>query len=369
MIDRAESMRTLVDDLRGVPRLGVDTESNSLYVYHERVCLLQISSPGQDYLVDPLALSNISDLKEIFEDPRKEKIFHAAEYDLICLRRDYGFRVCGLFDTHAAARSLGSRECGLNALLAREFGVTLDKPMQRANWGHRPLSERQVEYARFDTHFLLPLRDRLAAQIESNGFWEELHDEFQRLEGIPDLETEGPESDPFWRLRGVFELKPPQRAILLALHEWREKEAERIDRPSFFVLSVEAMTRLALEAPATLGQLAKSGIPERTLRQSGKAILQAIERGKRRTPPDPTRNHRMDERAQARLEALRKWRKRRAETRGVESDVILCRDAMYRIANRAPESLAALAEIPGVGTFRLNAYGGEILAALDSIPA
>jgi ribonuclease D len=369
MIDRAESMRSLLDDLGGISRIGVDTESNSLYAYHERVCLLQISSPDQDYLVDPLALSNISELKEIFENPQKEKIFHAAEYDLICLRRDYGFRVRGLFDTHAAARSLGSRECGLNALLAREFGVTLDKPMQRANWGHRPLSDRQIEYARFDTRFLLPLRDRLAAQVSSNGYWEELRDEFQRLECIPDLESEEPGCDPFWRLRGVYELKPPQRAVLRSLYEWREEEAERIDRPSFHVLSVEAMNRLAQEAPSSLEQLAKAGIAERTVRHSGRAILQAIERGRGQPPPVPSRNCGMDERAQARLEALRKWRKRRADARGVESDVILCRDAMFRIARGAPQSLAALAEVPGVGSFRLNTYGEEILTTLHSTPS
>ena len=369
MIDHTESIRSLVDDLRGVARIGVDTESNSLYAYHEQVCLLQISSPDKDYLVDPLALSNMSELKEIFEDPQKEKIFHAAEYDLLCLRRDYGFRVRGLFDTHAAARSLGSRECGLNALLAREFGVTLDKPMQRANWGRRPLSERQVEYARLDTHFLLPLRDRLDAQVVSTGYREELSEEFLRLEGIPDLEPDEPEGDPFWRLRGVFELKPPQRAVLLSLYEWREEEAERIDRPSFHVLSVEAMNRLAQETPSSLEQLAKAGIAEQTLRRSGRAILQAIEHGKGQPAPVPYRSCGMDERAQSRLEALRKWRKRRADARGVESDVILCRDALYRIAKRAPQSLAALSEIPGVGASHLNAYGGEILATLHSIPS
>jgi ribonuclease D len=365
MIDRADHMPDLLDGLRGIPRLGVDTESNSLYVYHERVCLVQISTPAQDYLLDVLSVPDLTGIQKLFEDPAIEKVFHAAEYDLICLRRDFGIRVRGLFDTHAAARCLGISEYGLNALLAAEFGVKLDKAMQRANWGRRPLSGRQIDYARYDTHFLLPLRDRLADRVSAAGYEAELHDEFERLEQIPDLESDQPVSDPFWRLRGVLELTPPQRAVCLALFEWREAEAERIDRPSFHVLSTEAMHRLAQEAPATLEGLAPSGVGEQAVHRWGKAILQAIERGKGRKPPVPRRNGRMDEAAQTRLEALRKWRKRRADARGVESDVILCRDAMFRIAKRAPRSAAELAEIPGVGACRLAAYGPEILATLN----
>jgi ribonuclease D len=366
MIDRAEKMPDLLGALRGIPRIGVDTESNSLYVYRERVCLLQISSPDRDYLVDPLALTDFSGIQTILEDPRTEKIFHAAEYDLICLRRDLGIRVRGLFDTHAAARALGVKEYGLNALLAAEFGVKLDKAMQRANWGRRPLPERQIDYARYDTHFLLPLRDRLAQRVSAAGLGDELRDEFERLEKLPELESEEPDSDPLWRLRGVMDLTPPQRAVLQSLFEWREEEADRIDRPSFHVLTVEDLHRLAQEAPDSPEDLDRAGLGGPTVHRWGKAILQAIQRGKERKPPVHERNGRMDDRAQVRLDVLRKWRKRRADARGVESDVILCRDAMFRIARHAPGSLAELSEIPGIGPYRLGAYGPEILAALNS---
>jgi ribonuclease D len=362
----AASLQALAEDLRGILRAGVDTESNSLHAYRERVCLIQISSPGQDYLLDPLVLTDLSPLKGFFEDPNVEKIFHAAEYDLLCLRRDFGFRVRGLFDTHAASRALGGKECGLNALLAREFGITLDKPMQRANWGQRPLSERMLDYARLDTHYLPALRDRLAEMIEAAGLEAELRDEFLRLEIIPDLESTEPESNPFWKLRGVYELPPPQRAILQSLHEWREMEARRIDRPPFHVLSGEAMIHLAQTAPASVKELVDGGIAERIAGRWGRAILQAVEHGKGRKPPVPGRNSHLDEQAQARLESLRKWRKQRAGARGVESDVILCRDAMFRIARQAPRTLSALGEIPGLGPYRLGKYGEEILALIKT---
>jgi len=365
-IQDSAGLHSLAAGLRGIARAGVDTESNSLHAYRERVCLLQITTSDRDYLVDPIALPDLSPLKDFFEDRAVEKIFHAAEYDLLCLRRDFSFRVRGLFDTHAACRSLGGKECGLSALLEREFGVTLDKPMQRADWGRRPINERMLEYARLDTHYLPALRERLAAQIESAGYRDELRDEFLRLESIPDAEPSAPAIDPFWKLRGVYELRPPQRAVLLALHEWREHEAERIDRPPFHVLSGESMIRLAQTAPTTTKGLAENGVPERIARRHGRAILEAIEHGKKRKPPVPERNGSMNEREQARLESVRKWRKRRAEARGVESDVILCRDAVFQIARSAPDTLQALSQIPGIGPFRLSAYGEEILNAIRS---
>ena len=51
--------------LRGETILAVDTESNSLYAYRERVCLIQFSTLQDDYLVDPLALDDLSALAPV----------------------------------------------------------------------------------------------------------------------------------------------------------------------------------------------------------------------------------------------------------------------------------------------------------------
>src|SRR5689334_23122851 len=85
------SLAQLIEALAGEPAVGVDTESNSLFAYRERVCLIQFSTPSQDYILDPLALADLSSLGPLFVNPAQQKIFHAAEYDLICLKRDYDF--------------------------------------------------------------------------------------------------------------------------------------------------------------------------------------------------------------------------------------------------------------------------------------
>lgn len=102
-----QSLQMMVDDLATQLRVAVDTESNSLHAFREQVCLLQFSSIHEDYLVDPLALRDLSLLGPIFANPKIEKVFHAAEYDLICLRRDFGFTFANLFDTMQAARVFG----------------------------------------------------------------------------------------------------------------------------------------------------------------------------------------------------------------------------------------------------------------------
>lgn len=106
-IDTPQELDRLMTRLRGELLLAVDTESNSLYAYHERVCLIQISTRTADYLIDPLALDDLSALGPLMAAPDVEKVFHASEYDVMCLKRDFGWTFANLFDTMIAARILG----------------------------------------------------------------------------------------------------------------------------------------------------------------------------------------------------------------------------------------------------------------------
>ncbi len=169
LITQAGDLQSMVRALERERILAVDTESNSLHAYRERVCLIQFSTAQADYLVDPLALEDLSALSPLFGNPEIEKVFHAAEYDLLCLRRDFGMEVTNLFDTMIAGRILGRNEIGLGSMLEAELGVKLDKRYQRANWGQRPLPEHLIDYARLDTHYLILLRDRLHAELNERG--------------------------------------------------------------------------------------------------------------------------------------------------------------------------------------------------------
>ena len=108
-------------------------------------------------------------------------MFHAAEYDVVCMRRDYQFEFSNLFDTMSAARTLGWPQVGLADILATHFGVTMNKKHQRADWKRRPLTPDQLDYARLDTHYLVALRDKQLEALTESGRWAEAHEEFERL--------------------------------------------------------------------------------------------------------------------------------------------------------------------------------------------
>ena len=163
------SLENLAKKLNRQEIVAVDTESNSLHAYREQVCLIQFSVPDADYLVDPMALSSLAPLGSFFNNQSIEKVFHAAEYDLICLKRDYSFEFRKIFDTMIAARILGRGEVGLSSILESEFNVHQDKRYQRANWGKRPLSAEQLSYAQLDTHYLIPLRNILHLELKNKN--------------------------------------------------------------------------------------------------------------------------------------------------------------------------------------------------------
>src|ERR1043165_8343601 len=183
-VDKPETLKQMIADLGAQPRVAVDTESNSLHAYREQVCLVQFSTRKTDYVVDPLAIDDLSFLAPIFSDPKIEKIFHAAEYDLICLRRDFGFQFANLFDTMHAARVLGYQFVGLDNLLAEKFQFEIDKRHQKADWAMRPLTPAQLDYARLDTHFLFNLRDVLEAELKEKNRLQIAQEDFMRASHV-----------------------------------------------------------------------------------------------------------------------------------------------------------------------------------------
>lgn len=377
LVTQPSQLHQMVARLRGERRLAVDTESNSLHAYREQVCLIQFSvegsdsatgrqvSPATDYLVDPLALDDLSELGPIFANRGIEKIFHAAEYDLVCMKRDFNFEFANIFDTMAAARILGREEVGLGALLEAEFGVKLDKRFQRANWGERPLKQELLAYARLDTHYLLELRERMHAALVERGLEALAEEDFRRMEAVEGGPTNGERQGECWRVKGAYDLTPDQAAILKELCEYRERAAEQMDRPLFKVINDQTLTAIAAAAPRDLSELAKvAGVTPRLAERHGRHLLEAVRRGLEAEPIYPPRNHRPNNGYVERVEALREWRKKKGVKLGVMSDIVLPKELMLRVAERNPRGMAELREAMGDAPWRLEKWGEEILKVL-----
>jgi ribonuclease D len=268
------ALAALVERLRAEPVVAVDTESNSFHVYRERICLLQISTRAADFIVDPIAV-DAAPLGAVLCDGR-ETVFHGADYDVRCMKREYGWALPRLFDTMAAARRLGRSGLGLSALVEATFGVRLSKSNQRSDWGRRPLSREQIAYAALDTHFLLPLRDLLASELDAKGALDEAQGEFRRIAAAEPRERVF-DREGWRRLKGSRELDPAGRQVLAALWVAREEQARASDRPPFKVIAEPTLVEIARRRPRGAPELERlPGVTPSVMRRMGEAILAAI---------------------------------------------------------------------------------------------
>jgi ribonuclease D len=355
----------LLEELSVEPAIAVDTESNSLFAYQERVCLIQFSTPSADYLVDPLSGLDLSPLAHIFADPGIQKTFHAAEYDVMCLKRDFEFCFVNLFDTMWAARILGWPRVGLGDVLKETFNVHTSKRYQRYNWGKRPLEPEALAYACMDTHYLLDLRQLQLDALTRQGRLEEAREMFDGVAASePAFRPFTPED--FWRIKGAHDLDPHGQAILRELCVWRDQEARRLGRPHFKVLSDRILIALAQARPHVLEELTGvDGLKSFHVHRYGRRILQAIKRGQRAELPRPPLSSSCHSDADMkRFRALRAWRKRVAARRGVDTDVIVGNEVLWALAERNPRTLDDLCHIEGLGPWRRKVYGEAILKVL-----
>ncbi len=248
MISTAEQLADFTARLDTHKVIGLDTEADSLHSYHEKVCLLQVSSPEGFFLVDPLAQG--LDLSAFYASLTTHTvIIHGADYDLRMLGRHPAFGATDIFDTSIAARFLGLEQIGYAALVQKFFNVTLCKASQRADWGRRPLPPRMEEYALNDVRYLLPLAEILENRLRELGRWEWYG---QSRDAMVQSAREPRERDleKAWRVTGSSKLTPREAAVLRALWHWRESEASAWDRPTFHVLSNDRMVDAARAAVA-----------------------------------------------------------------------------------------------------------------------
>jgi ribonuclease D len=368
IVDTSDCLAEMARQLRTANAIGVDTESDSFHSYREKICLVQVSTADEDYVVDPLALPRLAPLEETFADPAVVKVFHAAENDVAALRRDFAFDTHGIFDTMAAARILGLPRFGLGDLLREHFNVESDKRLQKFEWGRRPLPSRALDYAATDSRHLLPLRQILLRSLREADRIEEAEDEFQRLESATSRERAfDPEG---WRrVKGAHALGPSQRGVLRELYRWRDDQAARLDRPPFRVAPDAALIAVAAQQPSDPAELKKVvGLPGSIAERHTSALLGLVQAGLNAPAPPALRGPRRDEAIEARFEALRTWRRARAAERAVAPDVIVPNAVLRSVAEARPKTLEDLESLGLVGPWKLSAYGAELISVAGAEP-
>jgi ribonuclease D len=358
--------------------LALDSESDSLHHHREKVCLIQAADArGGAWLIDPLAGPDLSPLGRIVGDGAVVKVLHGADYDVVTMKRDFGFTFVNLFDTMIAARFLGLPAVGLQALALAELGVALTKESQRDDWSVRPLTARQQAYALADVQHLLALYEKLEARLREAGRLSWVQEECAAVTTLPPSRRR--QSDDYLGVKGARRLSTRHLAALRELYAWRESVAERTDVPAFRILGNEPLLAIAEGLPRDAEQLERlrtqaaglRAVPARVLHRHAAPLLEAVARAVAlrdadlpRFPPAPPRPQ-LDEPTRRRVDALKAWRAKKAAELAIDVSVVLPQRLLDKVAEAAPRERGQLERVEGLRRWRVAEFGDDLLAQVS----
>ncbi len=373
LVTTPEQLARVVDACAGASRVAIDTEANSRHHYPEHVCLVQVGVAGSVFLIDPLAVPDLTPLGPVLADRSIEKLLHGADYDLRGLHRDWGLTFANVFDSYVVGRLVGLEEVGLGALLRDVLGVEIPKDarLQKQDWSLRPLTDVALAYAAEDVAYLDRLRDALAQRLSEKGREAWAAEEFARLEGV---RYSPPDPD-----RGLFSMKESRAlggrglAVMKALLAFRDDTARRTDRPPAFIVPNSLLGELAAD-PSLDPRDAVSATPG-LVRRYGDGLRRALREGRsaaevaRPVPPRPEgpRASRAETAViRERLKRLKDWRNAQATAYGLDPALVWPARSLERLAREpqaANDELAA-AEVRG---WQRAEFGGMLVDAVGAL--
>lgn len=273
------SEETLLEMMRSLSKpettvLAIDLEHHSYRSYLGIVCLMQVSTATEDFLVDTLALrSKLQILNNVFCDPAKVKVLHGSDMDILWLQRDLGLYIVNMFDTGQAARLLQYPRFSLAYLLKRHCSVDADKQYQLADWRIRPLEKNMIKYAREDTRYLLYIYDQMKQELLSQSDTTRSSLLFETLQHSSKICLQvyvKPEvtdddciglSDKLKGTVGIPVLTELQRRVFSMLYFWRDRVARVEDESHAYVLPNHALMKITKHLPTRSDQLFRTCNP------------------------------------------------------------------------------------------------------------
>ena len=372
-ITSKEALSKLISNALSKNHLSIDIEGNGFFRYPERVCLIQVSFDNQAHIIDPLAIDDLMELRKIFENTDITKIFHAGDYDIRSLNRDYSFTFKNVFDTSIGAAFLGSEKLGLDAILYEYVQVEIkkDKKFQRSDWTIRPLPDESIEYAADDVLYLSETRNVMEKRLSELSRLDWVKEECTRLSQIkfqPKNETNA-----FFDVKGSIDLNPRSLAVLKCLYEFREDEAIGKDRPPFKIISDSVIVEISREPHQNFSEI--SGIGSWANRPNLQRLKEVVEKGMDMDPQyRPQKNkqrlkgitNKEREKANIRLKQLKEWRKNLGQELKLDPSLLWPTSSLARLS-RFPESFEEECEQPEVRDWQIKEFGDSISQSASNL--
>ncbi len=362
IITTTDELRAFSSELAARPFFSVDTEFMREKTYWPILCLIQAAADGAEAIIDPMAPGiDLAPFLDLLGDTRVMKVFHAARQDIEIFYELTGAVPAPIFDTQIAAMACGfGEQIGYEPLIRTLTGAAIDKGSRFTDWARRPLSEAQLHYALSDVTHLRDAYLLLTQRLERDKrlAWVE-----EEMAGLRDPALYRVDPERAWmrlKLRGV---RPGDVGPLIALSEWREREAQDKNVPRGRVLKDEAIFELARVKPATVEELGRARtIPQGFERsRTAQQILEAIARGKKIPRGDLPEIERDDRRAVAPpdvVELLKVLLKRQSEKFSVAARMIATGDDLDAIAR-------GRTDVPALEGWRREVFGDMALRMLD----
>ena len=365
----AGALAELAAALHDAPWVALDSESNSMFAYHERVCLLQFNVGGELWLVDPFALTGdgptpkagaeaLAPLAAPLADPKLRVWVHGGEYDVACLKRDFSLTLGNLFDTQQAASFLGWQRTGYAAVVEELCGVALAKEHTQHDWGLRPIDEAALGYALNDVVHLPEVGAELVDRIAAADLDEELALANRSVARAAAHENSF-DPERMWRLKGAGDLRKDRHGLLAALYAWRDQKGRELNYPPGRLIANQPLINLANRAPTDHATLRRMRLRGAFMREHGDALLEVVAKALEAPPkvPQRPRRPRLPPRQANRAKALKQWRREEAERRELPAHVVLPPRALEWLVSEGAERLE---ECPELGAKRAARYGATL---------
>jgi ribonuclease D len=361
------SLAGLADAITRAPWIGIDTEGNSMFVYREQVCLIQLNIGGELFVIDTLALAaanaDFSAVRSALNNYPRRIYLHGGEYDVGTLKRDYQIELKNVWDSQQAASLLGWEKTGYGSVVETLCGIKLDKAFAQYNWGTRPLDPAALLYALDDVIHLPIVCQQLEQAVAAADLEEEVAIANNAVAGTS--WSGGFDPAGFYRIKGANEIPHSKLPLLCALFVWRDQLAQAANLPAGRLLNNEVLLALTRQAPTNFGLLKRMGLKSWFIAAHGNDLMDQVKAAQQNPPTIPERPRHRDVHPdeESRERRLKDWRRSEAENRTkkenrtVPLQVVLPAKSLDYLKQHGAHDLH---KVPQLGAKRVQKYGDKL---------